>query len=140
TSRGTLTINNSTISSNTVDDSNTRESVGGGILVYGGSLDLRNSAVESNTAHNVFAQGGGIAAVGATHVTIDSSSVSLNTANGATSGASGPSYGGGGWGSGGGPPLLKEKTVFGNTGVGPRGEVYIRGGCYRFSSPPPLVV
>lgn len=91
---GSLTLNNSTVSSNT------SARWGGGI--YGvGSVTLNNSTVSGNTAQN---DGGGISYVGS--LTLNNSTVSGNTTD---------DNGGGIDNQGGGPLTLNNSTISGNT-------------------------
>ncbi|NEO88178.1 MAG: DUF4347 domain-containing protein, partial [Spirulina sp. SIO3F2] len=68
---GTLTVNNSTLSSNTA-------TFGGGIYTNSGSIILSNATLSGNLANSV---GGGIATISGTVTLTNNSSVSNNTAN-----------------------------------------------------------
>ena len=102
---GTLTLTNSTVSDNT-------STYGGGIFNKGGMLTLTNSTVSGNSASYY---GGGIYNGGGT-VTLTNSTVSGNTAN----------YQGGGIYNGGGTVTLTNSTVSGNSAP------YNGGGIYNF--------
>ena len=84
---GTLNL---TLENLTITGGNSSEE-GGGIYVYGGTLDMKNCKVEGNITKGY--RGGGISAVSGGNVIMDGGTISRNEVRGATS--SNQNYGGG---------------------------------------------
>jgi hypothetical protein len=104
--KGTLAINNSTISGNVSSFSYT---FGGGVSNLG-TLTINNSTISGNAAHgNRNAAGGGIGSSGP--LTINNSTISGNTANSNNRAA-------GGGISSSGPLTINNSTISGNTAKG----------------------
>jgi hypothetical protein len=86
-SGGTLTVANSQFAGNQAVGSPSGDAFGGGIAITGGSLWLIHSTLSGNTAQGGNAQGGGIYNNSTSSLTINSSTIVLNQANGGTGGA-----------------------------------------------------
>jgi hypothetical protein len=119
TSRGTLTVNHTTVSNGrSVPGSSSGESVGGGINNAGGVLNVNSSTITRNharTPSGIAAKGGGISSSGTTTVT--DSTISANTANNdetRTGPISAPAAGGG-IAAKGGTLTVRNSTISGNT-------------------------
>jgi predicted outer membrane repeat protein len=90
---GSLTVIDSTISSN-VADAGGNQAHGGGIMCYRGSVVIEGSTISSNTARSIDAGGGGLTIADSYPVRIDSSTIWGNTAVGLSS-SQGSASGGG---------------------------------------------
>ncbi len=138
---GTLTLNDSTVSGNTVTGTDPTGTVGGsgaGIYNDGGTLTLNDSTVSGNTVYGTVAGGGGggiFSALGTVALTnsivsdntapegggIYSSATSLTSQNSTVTNNDATTFGGGGIEIGGGTANLQSTAITGNTATGSNG-------------------
>lgn len=124
TGGGTLTLQNSTVTGNTVSDD--EEIVAGGGIWNSGTLIVRRSTVSGNSASGgAFAIGGGISNNGT--LTLESSTVSGNGASGGSAGANGGGV------SNAGTMSVQNSTVSGNFAAG-AGTLVRGGGIFSFGT------
>ena len=127
TNSGTIALNNSIVSDNTVKFPS---SSGGGVYSRSGSVTLNGSTMSGNRVTSVVASGGGIATQSGA-ITVNNSTLDGNTAMGTGQPDIGPSIKGGGISTRSGPVVVNSSTISGNnaSGIGSAG-----GGIYARSA------